>query len=474
MKNNSAPDVFMEDIYKDKIFIGAAPVFDKCALSFKKNTVGILGVHAARPFRAGEIILSMENTGALSNFRAFDEVQEMLSILGPDKYFLPNNVITALAIYKRYFENAQTDALFATIDIEKSYQNTPMAALYRVEFQALVAPNYKQSRWSAEFLESSIHKMGLNFVFFFQCLAYVRSRAWDGGAGILIGFDAFNASHGGTANTIFKAFKNQFAFLADRDIQIGEEFTWNYNILSAWNTFTGYGYLDLKRMYQCPVELSIEPDELEPFVDIFTKCFSILSSKAKKSEMDFFNIYTYEFELTCPGPDSQGPMKINQIASATSSYAHLRRLVRVQLIQKEGLDYRLFSSNDSNAHISSYGAEFEARCIQTMLDVISQSKELFAERIKIFREGRLGPLCDIQPIEEIANYTYGVWEKCLSLTKQLMVAKSADEASLLISNHLGQPVDVNTLKSFLDHAASESPELTLTLAKEVLREKRFI
>lgn len=474
MKNNSASDVFMEDIYKDKIFIGTAPVFDKCALSFKKNAVGILGVHAARPFSAGEIILSMENTGALSDFRAFDEVQEMLSILGPDKYFLPDQAVIALAIYKRYFENAQTDALFATVDIEKSYQNTPMAALYRVEFQALLSPNNKQSRWNAEFLESSIRKMGLNFDFFCQCLAYVKSRAWGSGTGILIGFDALNASHGGTANAIFKAFKNQFAFLADRDIQMGEEITWNYNLAPAWHTFTGYSYLDTKRMHQCPVELSIEPDELEQFVDIFTKCFSVLSSKAKKSEMDFFNIYTYEFDLTCPGPDSQDSMKINQIASATSSYANLRRFVRVQLIQKEGLDCSLFSSNDSGIHICSYGTEFEARCIHVLLNFIGQSKERFAERIKTFREGRLGPLCDIQPLEEIANYTYDVWEKCLSLMERLMVAKSVDEASLLISNHLGQRVDVDTLKSFLDRSVLESPELELVLAKEILREKRFI
>jgi hypothetical protein len=473
MENRSQSGIFLEDLLEGKVFSGAAPSFDEQSLIFKNNTNGIRGMHAVRPYKANELIISLDNSSSISHIRAFDETQDMLSKLGNEKYSLPKKTLLALAVYKRHKQNSQTDALFTSIDLEKAYKNTPMATLQK-EFAEFVFYNSKKLRWKADLHERLIRTIGLDFDLFSFCYAFVTSRCWSE-PGILPVLDLFNASHGGHASAYFKEFENKYAFFADRDIQAGEEITWNYNNASAFHTFYSYGYLDPKRIYESVVEFRMEDNEIQKLIDTWGKHCDLSSNKMRNSKLDCFDVNQYQNTLYCPGKKSEGSNKKKQIASSIASYKSVLTTTRMRLISKKSLNFLSYSPIDSKfKYFCVYGLEFDLECIHLILNELRCSKEQSSQRTKKFMESPVGPQCDVTPITDIYNHTYSVWEKCLGLMEKLIFVENAAQATHVITNYLGLEFNAEDLKSFLARSTVESPELELELASQILSEKGII
>lgn len=405
--------MLLEEALSLKTGLGATYRFAYGTLEVKQNQFGIRGIFARTFISAGTEIISVPiKDGSLTHLRAFEEASGLLLKLGSDRFNLPQHFILACALYLRFKNTARRDSdLFVTEkDVATVYRSSPMTATGSRALQDLIHYNDKSRLELGTKTDQLIENLNVEEHVFRALLGYCSSRMFSG-FGIIPVLDWWNASYGPSVNCSYECENEHLKFMAQRDIEVGEELTWQYNSGNRADTWLTYGYVDNRRPATASVPLSLTKAErlrYEAFLSDHLDIPAHIVNPPTKVDPSLF-VYT----LSLPGELTLAESNRLEIAQALDDFVTVRAWVRAYVLSSGMPVTEPISIVNLQSHHNIYGLEVEVRALSTIQEALASAKSATRDRVEAFTSTAQGRFVDMMPYIKIVDEANDGWTSIL-------------------------------------------------------------
>lgn len=459
------PPVLIEELLASKQGLGAEYSFESNTLEIKPNANGVNGVFTRRRLSAGSEVLSVQQkNGCLTPLRAYDEAQELLRMLGSDRYDLDSKFVIASAMYLRCLniETVHADLLLIDPNIKANYMGSILSCYGSKDLAMLAFPNNKSVLDKATKQNEMIIKMGVDPVLFRAILGYTTSRAWDR-YGLIPLLDLFNSSYKAGINCRFLVDRDRLYYQLTRDIDAGEELRWSYNNSNAVATWLNYGYRCYERPTEALLELKLTEEQMMAH-DNFTTNKLTWMHKDDWFSCNLIDKSQVRFKLLNPGKMPTLGLVRKSIADCLASFITARTYFRALVMSSE----KPFNDTITLAKMQSdepiFGLNVEQKVMSQLLTALHVGITNTYQRVEQFKASEVGRSVDITPYIQMVQEASLAWAGTLIIIEAICSNDSIEGCIDVINSALELNVKTRSeLEPALEQLDKKRPSLTATL-----------
>lgn len=460
--DNSFP--LIEDVIAGKQGLGAEYKFEKNTFEIKPNQYGANGVFTRCSLPEGTEVISLPKlNGSLTPLRAYEESQELLKKLGPQRFNLAEKFILACAMYVRYTntDTKDSDILITEPDFKAAYYGSPMTAYRSFELTELLGNNSRRFLEEATNMNKLIDKLDVDLELFRAMLGYTSSRNWAE-VGLIPVLDRFNSSYLDDANCEFFMKDGRLGFKLSRDVEVGEELTWMYNNADAITTWLGYGYRDDKRPTIAFVEIILNEEEKNRL-----EAFTIEKLGWKKKDMnpsDKINQHKFSQEITYVGKLADPALIRNAIIQSLGQFSALRQWFRVFILSSKENDVGTIAANHLDGDEFFFGLEFEKEVLASIRSALQNGLLQVHKRVEKFTSSEVGRPIDMADYIDMIESASKAWDTALAVVESICSVESNEECIKIINSKLNLDLQSkDEVKPALSQINLENPTLLASL-----------
>ncbi|MEL6978179.1 MAG: SET domain-containing protein-lysine N-methyltransferase [Pseudomonadota bacterium] len=422
-----AEPVLVADIIRGKRGLGADYRFEENCLEVKKNTLGIRGVFTRFSISEGSEVISVPvRNGSLTRIRAYEEALPLLQKLGADRYNLSDFFVIASALYLRISrQDGHSDLLIVDSDIDSVYDGSPMTTYGSCARAELLYSNHRTIIDEAKYMDDLIDRLNLESTLFRTLLAYCASRAWEH-YGVIPVLDWLNSAYNFDANCRFHISDRRYVLSALRDIEAGEELTFDYNGACRRGTWLNYGFIDPVRRNHALLYLRMSDDERLSFESFAREKIGVDDKADRLSSKIDQCVFTYE--LTLPGRAKNGEIVRRDLELCIQSFVEARFWFRVHLFCLENDNFIAsfpdVSASEFEVDRSKFGSKFEVRVLEKMRSALSMGIEEEKSRVEEFSKSEIGAGVDMKPYLVMRSEAFYTWHESLLFIEEILRVES--------------------------------------------------
>ncbi|MFT6390053.1 MAG: hypothetical protein ACJAUP_003453 [Cellvibrionaceae bacterium] len=452
----------IEELIAGKQGLGAEFSFEPNTLEVKPNQYGVNGVFTQRALSEGtEVISAPQLNGSLTLLRAYEEAQELLQNLGPDRFNVTEQFVLTCAMYLRCTNTAtkHADLLITEPDLKSVYHGSPMTSFGSLDRQLLLDDNNSHAVDIAVKVDKQIKKMNVDPELFRALSAYVTSRTFHD-LGIVPVMDWFNSSYGNGANCKFISSKGRLAYILLRDVEAGEELVWNYNNEGAEGTWLNYGYIDYERPTVALLELCVSEEEKVAFEN-----FAIKKLHRSKDEISPSNkIDGCKFSFILSNPD-----KLPTPALSLTDFIRVRKWFRIFILSGGERNSGSTSTVNMQSDEPIFVLELERKIVACIRIALKNGLIAGRKRVEQFTVSEFGCSVDMAPYIDMMESASAVWEEVLAVVEAICSAQNMGDCITVINSALELNIQYkDELITVLKKNYAERPTLTASLIQKYI------
>lgn len=435
--SSNHPPVLIEEIIAVKQSLGAEYRFEPSTLEIKPNKLGVNGIFARRALSKGTKVLSVPRINSRLNvLRAYEEAQELLQKLGPERYELHYRFILACAMYLRCMskETKDVDILVTGSDLQSSYAGSPTTAFLSKELVLLMNPNNKFELDAAVRRDQMIEKLGVDRELFRAMLGYVSSRSFKD-HGIFPVFDWFNSSYKHGTNCNFFSYHDQLCFVTIRDVEEGEELLWCYNDGDALATWFSYGYRDYERPTLTFLEVNLSKKEKAVVENYIDKKIAWLD-KSTVFPPQRIDENKFVFTLMGVGQPPTPELVRSSIMECLTRFSAVRTFCRIFVWSAEQEYEGDISGAELHGENFVFGLDVELKVIAFMHTALKNGLVAVRQRVEAFKVTDVGRSINMTDYVKMIEEADQSWAEALDVIGAICSAESINDCIAVINSAL--------------------------------------
>ena len=432
--------MLIENIIADKNSLGAKFNFKPKTLEYRQNNDGLCGLISKVALPENSEIMSVPiKNGSLTLLRAYEEAEPLLKNLGHDRFSLPMNFILACAMYLRCTDETtkDNDLLVPEYDVGSFYRGTPMSGYLSEAMLSIANYNDKNALNEGSKVDSLINQLDVDEEVFRALLAHCRSHTW-GKFGIIPVFEWMNSSYGDAANVQFLIEDDHFKYFSTKEIEAGEELTWNYNSSGVIPTWLYYGYVDKSRPSQAILQFRMDENLKDAYDEFVLKHLGVRKhtlyprNKIDHSRTDFFMID--------PGDVPEHKI-LGHIPNALDNFRAVRKYFREIVLSEQNTVKHEVTVLNLKDDKNLFGWDVEKKVISTMRQALYTGLNDEKSRIANFEKTKIGHHIDMTPLIDLRESANKNWSEVFVTIEELIDARDEDG----IVSILNERFNINTI-----------------------------
>lgn len=457
--------ILIEDLIAGKQGLGAEISFEPNTFEVKANNHGINGVFTRHSIPEGYDVLSVpKKNGGLTKYRAYEEAQDLLQKLGPDRFNLNSEFILACALYLRH-TNAETkdsDLLVIQPDIEINYSESPSTCHGSKDLIALTHYYDSKELNEAAKQDQMINKMGVDPGLFRSLLAYVTSKYFKDDATFVPVFDWINSSHSHRANCMLLVDGDQLCYRSTRDIQAGEELVRD-NKNSALLTWLIYGFRDYELQTLAFMEVNLNEEKKAALEKFISEKLTWLN-KHEIFHPSLVNKHKMSFSLKAPGKLPTPELAHDSIMECLQIFNRCRIYFRAIVLSEEQINLETLTEAQMKSDVPPFGLKIERKVISAILKALNDGLMEAKERVKRFEVSEVGRSIDMTPYIDMMNEAHTEWTEALKIIEAFCSTENIEECITIINTKLELDIkSKDQITPTLVKMTFEQPTLALSL-----------